>query len=498
MQHYQKKGKKMSSAIYQREDILQIEQDAQDQGLDLINEASDALVRWATKTLPTPAKILVLAGKGHNGAEALFAASKLSSLGFTVSACAIFAPATHYTKKLWQNKQQIPPQIKVAIKDLSAEYIAHFDLIIDGIFGIGLNQEVRGNLKLLFERINQAAKRVVAIDIPSGLDALTGTVRGAAIKANTTMTFLTPKLGLYTAAGADFSGEIILLPLSVNPIVYENIRPIAQIMQPNFSRLKLPHNSNKSSFGGVQVFGGSKGMLGAIVMASRAAMSLGAGKVWLSPISKMPKVDWLYPEIMPHSIKIHPDATVLICGPGLGTSKIARTLLSKVLKSKRALILDADALNLISTDGKLQATLNKRQNPTILTPHPSEAARLLRCNTETIQANRLEAVYLLRQKFNAVILLKGSGSLTIAADHTVFLCNKGNPSLANGGQGDVLSGAIGAFLAQGLSDIGALNAAVYLHAKAADIYVQEQGLIGLRASISIERMLMLLNQKIGA
>lgn len=488
----------MNTAIYQRQDILKVEVDAQNQNLDLVDEASDKLVEWVQRYMKAPAKVLVLAGGGHNGADALAAAGKLSKLKYNVSASAITPPTANYTKNLWHTKSKKPLFTKIEGDDLTAETLSSFDLIIDGIFGIGLNQEVSGSLKDLFEQINQSKTPVLAVDIPSGLDAITGTQKGSAIKAMATVTFLTPKLGLYTAEGIDFSGHVTLEPLSVNKNAYSDFQPIAQFMQPDFSQLKRPYNSHKGSFGGVQILGGCEGMLGAAIMASRAAMSLGAGKVWLSCLAKIPKVDWLYPEIMPHSTAIHQDATVLVCGTGLGQSKAAKSLLKKVLPSSRPIVLDADALNLIAADEKLQAALSSRQGISVLTPHPSEAARLLGCSTEKIQSNRLEALKELRQKFNASILLKGSGSLTISTDNTVYLCTKGNPSLANAGQGDVLSGAIGAFLAQGLNAIDALNTAVYLHAKAADIYVQEYGVIGLRASISIDRMLSLLNQEIQA
>jgi hydroxyethylthiazole kinase-like uncharacterized protein yjeF len=259
-----------------------------------------------------------------------------------------------------------------------------------------------------------------------------------------------------------------------------------------------PRDSHKGMFGTVAVIGGATGMIGAPLLAARAALKMGAGCVHVGLLAEnAPGVDMLQAELMLHSAseglrQFKPD--VLAIGCGMGISKTAYQLLYEALKLKIPLVLDADALNLLASHPDFQDDLRARMYPSVLTPHPGEAARLLGCHTKEIQADRIAAVQQLAQKFNCSVVLKGADSLCASRDGKLFVNKTGNPGMSSAGMGDVLTGMIAAFIAQGLTADNALLLAVHLHGAAGDALAEQHATIGMTATEVAEWARWLLNQ----
>lgn len=261
---------------------------------------------------------------------------------------------------------------------------------------------------------------------------------------------------------------------------------------------KRPRDSHKGMFGTITIIGGCNGMLGAPLMAARAALKLGAGCVHVGLLADHPpSVDLLQPELMLHPAMdaLHlPGMDVLAIGCGMGTATGAQKLLYQALMLKCPLVLDADALNLLARQSDLQDDLRQRTSPTLLTPHPGEAARLLGCETSEIQTDRISAIHALREKFNCSIVLKGAGSLCATSDGVLFINKTGNPGMSSAGMGDVLTGMIASLIAQGMAADHAVLLAVHLHGAAGDALAEQHASIGMTATEVTEWARWLLNQ----
>jgi len=429
--------------------------------------------------------IVVLAGPGNNGGDAFVAARWLMSWFHDVKV--VFAG----------DAQRLPPdaaaawQAFVAAGGATAPAVdgARPALIIDGLFGIGLTRPTDGACAAWIEWANGAGAPILSLDIPSGLDANTGTAQGATIRATATATFIARKPGLLTADGPDHCGEISVHSLGLEvPSTSRGHQldwPTLEAMLP-VVLARRSRNVNKGTFGTLGILGGTEGMGGALILAGRAAMRTGAGKVWLGFLmADPPKIDASMPELMlRHAgpvLDANPDA--LVVGPGLGQSDAARSLLQRALAWPIPIALDADALNLIARDPTLLAATRSRSAPTLATPHPGEAARVLATSVENVQSDRMGAARELAQRLAANVVLKGAGSVLAHPDGTWDINASGGPALATAGSGDVLSGLLGALLAQGLPAKTALRYAVCLHGATADALVaQGIGPLGLTAS----------------
>ncbi|HUW29885.1 MAG TPA: NAD(P)H-hydrate dehydratase [Sulfuriferula sp.] len=258
------------------------------------------------------------------------------------------------------------------------------------------------------------------------------------------------------------------------------------------------HDSHKGDFGSVGILGGAPGLTGAVLLAARAALHLGAGKVYAASLSSSITIDFMQPEIMllgPTQLLDTP-LTVLAVGPGLGRSEQAAQLLTIALHSSAILVLDADALNLLAESPSLKNMIQNRPNPTLLTPHPGEAARLLGCDGNTIQRDRPAAARQLVERYHAWVVLKGAGSICAAPNGEWRINPTGNPGLSSAGMGDVLTGMVAALLAQGMVPFAALQLAVYLHGAAANALLERGiGPVGLTASEVTKDARRLLNQR---
>jgi hydroxyethylthiazole kinase-like uncharacterized protein yjeF len=431
-------------------------------------------------------RALILAGPGNNGGDAFVVARWLKSWFFDVTV------AFHgEAGKLSAEAAAAYSAWLDAGGTTSADWpdAGEWGLIIDGLFGIGLARPVEGVAAQWIARANASGVRILALDIPSGLNADTGIAYRPTIRAHATATFIALKPGLLTADGPDHCGAISVHALGLDAAAGAPGRRLdwrtlaAQLPEPLY---RARRNVHKGSFGTLGIVGGNDGMVGAAILAGRAALHLGAGKIWVGLAAKeRPAVDWAQPELMLKSahdvLEAGPDA--LVAGPGIGTDNRARELLAHALALPQPLVLDADALNLIAADAELARMVAARAAPTALTPHPAEAARLLATTTAAVQDDRLATALALVAKLHAAIVLKGAGSVLAFPSGAWAINASGNAGLASAGTGDVLAGMLGAFLAQGIELNDALELAVCLHGAAADALVADGvGPAGLTAS----------------
>jgi hydroxyethylthiazole kinase-like uncharacterized protein yjeF len=434
----------MRGSVYSSAAIRRIEQAAAGAVPPLMERAGAAAADVAARIVPAGGKdILVLAGPGDNGGDARLVAQRLAGMYFRV------AVATR--------PDEIPPGRK-------------WGLVVDGLFGIGLARAITGDFARLVQYANQQRCPVLALDIPSGIEADTGQVLGCAIRASHTVTFIALKPGLLTLDGPDHCGSVSVAALDLEVEKLE--RPSAWVAGPHlFEDALRPRRRNfhKGMAGSLAVLGGAKGMSGAALLAGRAAMRLGAGRVYVGLLENL-AVDFSAPELMLRHADdaLGQDLDAIVAGPGLGSSTHAETLVGAVLASDLPCALDADALNLLADSEDLRAACERRRADTLLTPHPGEAARLLGLSTAEVQADRLAAATALSKRFNAHALLKGNGSVIVARDGHWFINASGNPGMASAGMGDVLAGLLGALLAQGYSGESTLVLGTHLHGCAAD------------------------------
>jgi hydroxyethylthiazole kinase-like uncharacterized protein yjeF len=342
----------------------------------------------------------------------------------------------------------------------------------------------------IIARVNECNAQVLAVDVPSGIDAERGKVCGSAVRASHTLTFIAHKPGLLTGEALDHRGELSCDTLGTTaPDARGMLIDLAAVRE--WLEPRKP-NSHKGDYGTVAVIGGQRGMVGAALLSARAALYCGAGKVRVGLLaSDAPSVDLTHPELMLGSVDDALGEGVAVAGPGAGRSPSAtsvsmfeRNVLPALFHLPRPIVLDADALNAIAFSASLARDLAARtRGPTILTPHPGEAARLLRQDTAQVNADRLAAALAIATRFNAHVVLKGAGSVCASPDGRFGINTTGNPGLATAGSGDVLAGIVGALLAQGMDPAHALRAAVCVHGAAADACVARGlGPKGLTAS----------------
>jgi hydroxyethylthiazole kinase-like uncharacterized protein yjeF len=412
-------------------------------------------------------RILVVAGPGNNGGDALVAAHLLAARGMPVTVVSRADPARlpADAARAWQAWREAGGSAVADIPDGS------FALAIDGLFGVGLERDVGGEAARWIAQLNALPCPRLALDVPSGLDADSGQVRGIAVRAEHTLTFLGLKPGLLTAAGPDCSGTLHLDTLGVDPGAWATSPGIALTrLEPRHRLPPRPLDSHKGQFGHVGVIGGAAGMVGAALIAGRAALQQGAGLVTLGVLDERVAVDYGEPKLMfaaPEALTAKPPS-VLAVGPGLGRTTRAHALVEAALDAPCPLLLDADALNLLAGDATLAARAAQRPAATLLTPHPGEAARLLGTSGHDIQADRIGAACRLAAQYRAHVALKGAGTVIAHPDGHYAVNTTGGPWLAQAGSGDRLTGMVAALLGQGLPPGETLEAAVWLHgAKAA-------------------------------
>ncbi len=443
-------------------------------GRDLMQRAAQATWKAIQRHWPSAHSMTVLCGSGNNAGDGYLVARLAHMAGWQVRLLAVTAvEALEGDARLaWQRAAQAGVPIQPWQKDEVLDGI-----IVDALLGTGASGEVREPVRQVIEAINDSGQPVVAVDIPSGLDADRGCTLGVAVNANLTVTFIALKLGLFTAEGPDHVGKLEYAALV--DVVEEGVSPLAERLVREQWRSLVPDRpraAHKGMFGHLLLIGGDHGMGGAIMLAAQTALRSGAGRV--SVITRPEHVAPLLtrcPEVMVHGLDDpqHIDALLdgadaLVVGPGMGRSDWSAALMGKALASPAPSVFDADALNAIAQRYPEGIDLGMRA---LITPHPAEAARLLGWSTAEVQADRLRAVNRLVQKFSCAVLLKGVGTLVAGPENYARppgLCSDGNPGMATAGMGDVLSGLAGALLAQGIGagDVGRYAALV--HAQAGD------------------------------
>lgn len=435
-------------------------------GYVLMQRAAQAC--WqALQQRPLRRRIDVVCGPGNNGGDGYEIARIARRAGHEVRAWQVGATPVsgdaHTAWRAWRDDGGVTAA-------LQADSLEGAETVVDALWGIGLSRDLSGEASEAVCRINAARRHgawVLAVDVPSGLDADTGRIRGQGVQADVTVTFIGRKLGLYTGTGVDCAGQVVFDDLGLPENGCESVADL--LCSKNLAAWLPPRarDTHKGRNGHVLVLGGDTGMAGAALLAGRAALRAGAGLVTVATHpAHAATLAAAQPELMCHGVSSARDlapllarATVVAVGPGLGQGPWARPLLSSIWESPGPLVVDADALNRLAEE-------SLRRDDWVLTPHPGEAARLLSVSTRDIQDDRPAAVARLRQRYGGVAVLKGAG--TLVQGERLALCSAGNPGMAVGGMGDVLTGVIAAMLAQGLPCETAARAGVLAHALAGD------------------------------
>ncbi|CAD6549418.1 NAD(P)H-hydrate dehydratase [Paraburkholderia sabiae] len=446
--------------------------------------------------------VWLVAGPGNNGGDALVVAAELRRAGVAVEVCMPVEVKPDDAR--WALAEA--RAAGVPISNVVPDSLDSYGWVVDGMFGIGLARPLEGVFASIAGKLSaRAAKRgrVLALDVPSGLDSDTGNVvdGGVAVRATNTVTFIGAKPGLYMASGRDLAGDVTVAPIGVEG-------PRQPMVRLNSPALFVPYfpsrdyATHKGTFGSMAVVGGDTGMCGAPILAARAALYAGAGKVHVAFLGAgSPPYDPPHPELMLHPLDELPLATMdaLSIGCGMGKRERAVDVLRNVLPLNVPKLLDADALNLVADHAELAAAVKQRgesaNDPCVLTPHPLEAARLLGTDAKNVQHDRLTAARELAARYACVAVLKGTGTVIASPDGRVAINPTGNAALATGGTGDVLGGLIGAFLGQGLPRYEAALAGVFLHGLAADMLTgRGKGPAGLTAGELAPMVRKLLNR----
>ncbi len=423
---------------------------------------------------PHARKVVVVCGVGNNGGDGFALAQYAHLAGLDVHIMQL--GATHKIRGDALTMLHELSDLGLGGLPFDATLLSEADVIVDALFGTGLDRAISGDYAAAIEAINASGKPVLALDIPSGLHADSGQVLGCAIRATHTATFIGHKVGLHMEAGRAHCGQIHFHDLGVPDEVFTQHQPVAQLITLDDCVLPpRPAQAHKGTAGTALLIGGDVSMGGAIVLAALGALHSGAGLTKVVTRSEHHgALLSANPALMPYAdldAELLNKVNAVGIGPGLGPSVWARQLLQTILNQDHPKVLDADALN------RLAQTPTRREH-WVLTPHPGEAARLLGWTTTQVQADRLRAVQQLQQRYGGVVVLKGAGTLVHDGQHT-WLCAHGNAGMATGGMGDVLTGLITSLLTQGLAPAQAALTGVCLHAKAADLAAAQYGLRGL-------------------
>ncbi len=437
-------------------------------------------------------RIAVLCGSGNNGGDGYVVARLAHEAGIAVDLYHLGDPARMSEAAAAMRAALI--EAGVEPQPFSGSLPSGAMLLVDGLLGIGFSGVLEEGWRAAVEALNSHPAPVLALDIPSGLEADTGRAE-LAVQAAMTVTFIGLKVGLFTGAGPAHAGEVVFADLQVPHSVHDGLEPVARRLDPTRLADRLGRrrrDAHKGDFGHVLVVGGDHGMAGAVRLAAEAAARCGAGLVSVATrAAHQAALLSGRPELMVHAVEeaeqldpLLTRATVVVVGPGLGQGDWGRALFHRAIAAAPALVLDADALNLLATDSAVALP-----PATVLTPHPGEAARLLD-NTQPL-TDRLASARALAERYQGVVILKGAGSV-IADPSGCSICSDGNPGMASGGMGDLLAGVVAALIGQGLAPGVAAQTGVCLHAVAGDRAARE-GERGLLASDLLPHLRHLVN-----
>jgi len=453
-------------------DVAAIAHGPQD-GYQLMTRAATAALHHIEERYPHAMRFCVICGAGNNAGDGYVLARLARKQGNNVAVLSLVAPGALHGDAARARDDYV--NAGGEIDRFDDRSFAGCDLIVDALLGSGLQRDVEGQFAAAVNACNEHDVPIVSLDIPSGIGGDSGCIRGIAMQADMTVTFVGLKSGLFLDAGPEHTGALCFDDLGIDEKFRQQHKPVLRLLGDVLIKESLParkHASHKGSFGHVLVVGGAPGMSGAIRLCAEAALRSGAGLVSVAThLEHSSAITQARPELMCHGVASGNElkdllerATVVALGPGLGCDSWGRDLFSTVLDAvddQCPLVVDADGLNLLAEAPSL------RDNR-VLTPHPGEAATLLATTSKAIQADRPAALTAMQEKFAGTIVLKGANTLVSAGDGVPWVCRAGNPGMASGGMGDVLTGVVSAMLAQGLNCENAAAVAVEVHARAGD------------------------------
>lgn len=489
---------KLPYALYRADQVRELDRIAIEEcgiaGATLMERAGQAAFSMLRKRWPEARDITVVCGVGNNGGDGYVIARLARESGLSVRIMTLGD-----TDKLHGDALAMA-RAWGAVGGETESLIAlpeKTDVIVDAVLGTGLERKVSGDWAQALDRINRHRAPVLAVDLPSGLHSDTGKVLGIAVRASATVSFIGLKQGMFTGEGPEYCGDLSFDALQVPARIYArqilSARRIDWEKQSKLLQIR-PRTAHKGRFGHVLVIGGDLGFSGAPRMTAEASARTGAGLVTVATRPEHAALlNLARPELMCHAVSAPAElepllerASVVAIGPGLGRSDWSRSLWQRVLSTDKPLVVDADALNLMAAEPVWR-------DAWVLTPHPGEAARLLGCTTDKIQADRFGAVRRLREKYGGICVLKGAGSLVQGdSARPPAVCTDGNPGMASGGMGDVLTGIVAGLLAQGIGSEDAACMGVCLHGAAADAAAR-QGERGLLAGDLMPQIRTLVN-----
>lgn len=472
--------------------------------------ATEALLRAFPHVRDTA--VLILAGRGNNGGDGFVMARHLKKAGvkceviLAAKKAEVQGDALLNLQAFARMRGKITEITEPAQLDVAQEKLGRCGLVVDALLGTGLNAPVQGLLASLIDMMNMSGLPIVAVDIPSGLNADLGTPLGIAVQAELTVTFGFPKLGQIGEPGSAYVGELAIVDIGIAPEALAHLRPRVNLLtQEEVGALVRTrrHDAHKGDFGHLLVLAGARGKSGAALLCGGSALRVGVGLVTLGgPSSLIPIFSSVLIEAMTTPLPELPDGsfcldenalaqaikakTAMAFGPGVGVSAdtvgLTRWLVNN---SEIPLVIDADGLNCLATD---LSVLRNAQVPMVLTPHPGEMAGLLKSTNANVQGRRLEVARSFAQEHRCFLVLKGANTVIAAPDGRVWINSTGNPGMASGGMGDVLTGIIGGLLAQGYPPEEACQLGVFLHGYAGDMAAEEKGEAGILARDLIERL----------
>ncbi|WP_152207709.1 NAD(P)H-hydrate dehydratase [Marinobacter changyiensis] len=478
-------------------------------GFELMQRAAGAAFRRLMKQWPDVQQVVVFCGAGNNGGDGYLVAANAKRHGLEVRCVAVSAPEKLKGDADSAYQKALADGVEVTRwerypEDARAELFRAGPVIVDAMLGTGVTGEPRQPFRQAIEACNQSGCAILAVDVPSGLDATTGATPGAVIKADVTVTFIALKAGLYIAQGPEFSGLIHFEPL-VDALDGESHGQSGLAVKFDWDGVqsmlpRRPVTAHKGRFGHLLVVAGDRGFGGAGLLAAEAAARTGAGLVTLATrpehvSSALARCPSLMVHGVTHGSELSPlieAADAIVCGPGLGKAAWGQQMLQLVLASGKPLVLDADALNLMALRVAMKADNH------VLTPHPGEAARLLGLTVPEIEADRVAAARHIQRQFGGTVLLKGAGTVVDSGEELPGVLGGSNPGMATGGMGDVLSGVLGGLLVQGLGLPDSTRLAAALHLAAANRAAMSKGYMGLLPTDIIDTLPTILGEAEGS
>ncbi len=492
----------IQDALFSAKSVAQLDQIAIEEqgiaGIILMKRAGRALLDELLESFGSPSLLSIFCGSGNNAGDGYIAAALAAEKNIPVQVVELSAKLSSDAAKA----KQFAQQANVSFVTFDSSMDIAEGVIIDSLLGTGFHGQLRQQYGEAIQLINDSGLPVVAADIPSGLNPDSGHIAEVAVAADVTVTFIGAKQGLFSGQGPAVCGEIIFHSLDVPEQIFDQVPATAELLDLFELMDFLPQLSiggHKTQRGHAMVIGGDRGYGGAGIMAAEASLHVGAGMTSLAtrPEHIAPMLT-RQPEIMACPVvsgqELEPllgRATVLVVGPGLGRSPWSEQLLQKAVAAGLPMVVDADGLNIIA-EGRVVP--NPDGSQWVLTPHAGEAARLLGISVAEVQADRFAAVRQLQEKYAAIVLLKGPGTLIAGPNEIIKVCPYGNPAMATAGMGDILSGLIGGLIAQGCDLQTATELGCCLHGSAADLAVQERGLRGLTATDLLPQLGNLLNR----